>query len=92
MDPGARGVDRFVALPATSFKLLPGDVCRCLTELLFGYSGRSLFRVLDGLHKSVPASFAVAAAETHSAIFYAVITLWAFFCVPVLVEVGLPKA
>ena len=90
MDPGARGVDRFVALPASSFKLLLGDVRRCLSELLFGYSGRSLFRILDGLDDPVPATFAVAAAGTHSAVFYEVITLWASFCVPMLVEVGLP--
>ena len=90
MDPGARGVDRFVALPATSFKLLPGDVRRCLSELLFAYSGCSLLRILDGLNEPVPATFAVAAAGTHSAAFYAVITVWASFCVPVLVEVGLP--
>ena len=69
MDPAARGIDRFVALPATSFKLLPGDVRRCLSELLFGYSGRSLFRILDGLHEPVPAAFAVAAAGTHSVVF-----------------------
>ena len=90
MGPGARGVERFAAFPATSFKLLPGDVRRCLSELMFGYSDRSLFRILDGLHEPVPAAFAVAAAGMHSAVFYAVITLWASFCLPVLVEVGLP--
>ena len=89
MDPGARGVDRFVALLATSFKLLPGDVRCGLSKFLFGYSGRSSFRILDGLHEPIPAAFAVAAAGTHSGVFYMVITLWTSFCVPVLVEVGL---
>ena len=92
MDPGTRGVDRLVALHATPLKLLPGDDHRRFTELLFGHSGRSLFRILDGLHESVPASLTVAAAQTHSAIFYAIFALWALFCVAVLVEVGLPKA